>query len=47
MFYYLLTLKIVSYKRKKNKQFNFHQFLKSTTYYLNLINFKYYIYIYI
>jgi len=32
MFYYLLTLNIVFYKRNKETQFNYHQFLKYTIY---------------
>jgi len=32
MFYYLLTLNIVFYKRNKEPQFNYHQFLKYTIY---------------
>ena len=35
MFYYLLTLNVVFYTRNKKTQFNFHQFLKYTTYNFN------------
>ena len=39
MFYNLLTLNVVFYKRNKKTQFNFHQFLKYTviTLYSNLL----------
>jgi len=51
MFYFLLTLNVVFYKRNKKIQFNFHQFLKYTIYNfknLKLLKFQnIYIYIYI